>query len=83
MQNLSFKLRNFSDDILSKMKANQMWSLLIDARDTLSSATAIPSTFAQPSNLLSTPRTLFLLTLSSSLTPKIDRVPSIVFSRVL
>ena len=53
--NLSFKVGNISDDILSKMDEDQMRTLLIDAHDTLSSATPAPSIFVQPSNLFTTP----------------------------
>ena len=45
IEDLSFKLGHFSDDILSEMGVDQMRTLLIDARDILSSAAPTPSAF--------------------------------------
>ena len=55
VSDISFKLGNISDDILSAMDEDQMRILLIDARDTLSSPTPTPSVFVQPSNLFTSP----------------------------
>ena len=52
---LSFKLGNISDDILSAMDEDQMRTLLIDARNKISPATPAPSVFVQPSNLFTLP----------------------------
>ena len=50
IKNLSFKLGNVSDDILSEMGVNQIRILLMDARGILSSAALNPSVFFQLSN---------------------------------
>ena len=52
---LSFNLGNISDDILSAMDEDQMWTLLIDNHDTLSFVTPTPSVFVQPPNLFTSP----------------------------
>ena len=50
IDNLSFKLGNVSDDILSEMEVDQIQILLMDADGIISSAALNPSVFFQPSN---------------------------------
>ena len=64
--NLSFKLGNISNDILSTMDEDQMWTLLIDARDTLSFVAPAPYIFVQYSNLFTPPLLLSSLAPTSS-----------------
>ena len=77
MEDLSFKVVNFSDDILSEMGVNQMRTLLIDARDAFSSAAPTPFIFVQLSVLFISPLPLPLPTLTSYVTPKMNRVRSV------
>ena len=56
------------------MGLDERWTLLINARDTLSSTAPNPSIFVQPSTLLISPLPLFSTAPTLSLTPKIDRV---------
>ena len=51
IEDLSFKLRKFSDDILFEMGLDEIQKHLIDARDTLYSSTPTLSIFVQPSTL--------------------------------
>ena len=59
------------------MEVDKMRTLLIDDRDTLSSATPTPSFFVQLSILFSIPQHLSSPILTSSLTAKSKRVRSI------
>ena len=77
VENLSFKLGNFSDDILSEMGVDQMRILLMDSRDALSSATTSFTVSVQPTTLFSTTPFLSSVTPISFLTPKMDRVRSV------
>ena len=74
IDNLSFKLGNVSDDILSEMEVDQIQILLMDADGIISSAALNPSVFFQPSNFFSIPQSLSLQVPTSSFTPKMDRV---------
>ena len=77
--NLGLTLGNLSDDIFADIKKDQMRTLLIDTRSTLSSAITVLSIFLQPSNRFSTPQPLTSVarTISSS-TPKMNHVCSVV-----
>ena len=50
MEDLNYELDFFSNDILFKIEADDMWFFLIEARNTpISTATVTPSAFVQPS----------------------------------
>ena len=77
---LAFTLDNLSDDILSDTEPNQLRKLVINVRDTITSAISTPILSIAPSNLVSTPKSLFPQALPSSPTPKMNRVHSIALS---
>ena len=61
IDNLNFKLENFSDNIIADMGANHTPSLLIEALETLAStATIIPSALIQPLKIVFYPSISFL-----------------------
>ena len=64
--------------MISEMGMDQMQTLIMDACDTFSSIVPIPSVFVQSSILFPTPQPLSSPASTSSLTPKMDCVRSVV-----
>ena len=71
---LTFTLDNIFDDILSDMEQDKLCKLVINARATIKIDSSISVLSIAPSNLFSTPKSRFLQALSSSLTPKMNRI---------
>ena len=67
----------YFDDVLSEMATDQMQTLLIDARDILSSAVPSPAVSVQPTTLFFTTQLLTSAVPIIYLTPKKDRVRSV------